>query len=55
MLSKSYVHGSNGSQLLGETLGSNFDSAAELWGEREALIVRHQNIRWTYRGIAKES
>ena len=53
MLSKSYVHGSNGSQLLGETLGSNFDSAAELWGEREALIVRHQNIRWTYRELQK--
>ena len=51
MLSKSYVHGSNKSQLLGETLGSNFDAAAERWSDREALVVRHQNIRWTYREL----
>ena len=51
MLSKSYVHGSNKSQLLGETLGSNFDAAVERWSDREALVVRHQNIRWTYREL----
>ena len=51
MLTKSYVHGSNKSQLLGETLGSNFDAAAARWSDREALVVRHQNIRWTYKEL----
>ncbi len=53
MLSKSYVHGSSSSNLLGETLGANFDAAAERWSDREALVVRHQNLRWTYKDLKK--
>ncbi|MAA53962.1 MAG: AMP-binding protein, partial [Porticoccaceae bacterium] len=53
MLSKSYVHGSSSSNLLGETLGANFDAAAERWSDREALVVVHQNLRWTYRDLKK--
>ena len=53
MLSKSYVHGSSSANLLGETLGTNFDAAAERWGDREALVVRHQNLRWTYKDLKK--
>ena len=48
MLSESYVHGASSANLLGQTLGANFDSAAERWGDREALVVRHQNLRWSY-------
>ncbi len=44
----SYVHGASGVPLLGETIGDFFDGAAARWGDREALVVRHQNIRWTY-------
>ena len=29
-------------------MGANFDSAVKKWGKRDALIVRHQNIRWSY-------
>ena len=34
--------------LIGETIGSHFDRAATRWAGREALVVRHQQIRWTY-------
>ena len=48
MLTQSYVHGASLKPLLGETIGVNFDQAAERWGDRDALVVRHQNISWTY-------
>ena len=51
MLSESYVHGASSASLLGQTLGANFDSAAERWGDREALVVRHQNLRWSYNDL----
>jgi fatty-acyl-CoA synthase len=34
--------------LIGETIGSHFDRAAARWAGQEALVVRHQQIRWTY-------
>ena len=49
----SYVHGASDVPLLGETIGHFFDRAAALWGGREALVVRHQNIRWTYGELGK--
>ena len=51
MLSESYVHGASSAKLLGQTLGANFDSAAERWGNREAVVVRHQNLRWSYNDL----
>ena len=51
MLSDSYVHGASSANLLGQTLGANFDSAAERWGNREAVVVRHQNLRWSYNDL----
>jgi fatty-acyl-CoA synthase len=44
----SYVHGVSLNPLLGETVGRNFDRLAEQHAEREALIVPHQGVRWTY-------
>ena len=44
----SYVCGLSSMPLLGETIGAHFDGAAERWPDREALVVRHQNIRWNY-------
>jgi fatty-acyl-CoA synthase len=44
----SYVHGTSLEPLLGETVGCNFDRMAERHAEREALIVPHQNVRWSY-------
>ncbi len=47
-MSPSYVSGVSDLPLLGETIGQNFDRAARQWADREALVVRHQAIRWTY-------
>ena len=52
-LQLSYVHGGGTLPLLGETLGACFDRIVERFGEREALVVRHQNIRWTYRDLQR--
>jgi fatty-acyl-CoA synthase len=49
----SYVHGGGTRPLLGETIGACFDRIVERFGEREALVVRHQNIRWTYRDLQR--
>src|SRR6202035_4198641 len=29
-------------------IGQAFDATVAAWGTRDALIVRHQNVRWTY-------
>ena len=47
-LTQSYVHGASDVPLIGETIGAYFDQAAARWGERDALVVRHQQIRWSY-------
>ena len=44
----SYVNGLADTPLLGETIGVNFDRAVATWGDRPALIVRQQGVRWTY-------
>ncbi len=49
----SYVHGASGTPLIGDTIGVYFDRIAERFAECDALIVRHQQIRWTY-GELKE-
>ena len=54
MLTQSYVHGASAVPLIGDTIGSHFDKAVERWPEREALVVRHQNIRWSYRDLQRE-
>jgi fatty-acyl-CoA synthase len=50
----SYVHGAVGVPLIGETIGANFDRAVERWGERPALIVRQQGVRWNYRELGEK-
>ena len=44
----SYVCGLSQVPLLGETIGEHFDRAVLRWPDCEALVVRHQNIRWNY-------
>ena len=51
MTNLSYVCGVGTEPLLYKTVGAVLEDAAARWGEREALIVRHQNIRWTYREL----
>ncbi|MFC4308580.1 AMP-binding protein [Steroidobacter flavus] len=47
----SYVCGTGSVPLLYKTVGAVLADAARRWGDRPALIVRHQNIRWTYREL----
>ena len=51
----SYVSGGSTQPLLGETIGACFDRIVHRFGEREALVVRHQNIRWTYRELQRRT
>ncbi len=43
-----YAHGTSETPLLGETIGENLARAVAAHGDREALVVRHQDVRWTY-------
>jgi len=47
-LTQSYVHGVSSTPLIGETIGVHFDDAAERWSGRDALIVRQQDVCWSY-------
>src|SRR5215472_7030053 len=51
MTGLSYVHGASGVPLIGETIGARFDRIAARFAEREALVVRHQGVRWNYRAF----
>jgi fatty-acyl-CoA synthase len=49
----SYDHGTSSRKLIGETIGAYFDGIAAAHRDRDALIVRHQGIRWTYGELAR--
>jgi fatty-acyl-CoA synthase len=53
-LIQSYVHGASALPLIGETIGVHLDRAVERWPESEALVVRHQGVRWTYRELQRQ-
>ncbi|MGA8667558.1 MAG: AMP-binding protein [Candidatus Dormiibacterota bacterium] len=47
----SYASGPSSRALLGETIGENLRRTVERHGEREALVVPHQDYRATYRQL----
>jgi fatty-acyl-CoA synthase len=47
----SYVHGVSDTPLIGETVSGLFDRITAEHGDNEALVVTHQQIRWTYREL----
>ena len=47
-LTQSYVHGTSTTPLCGDTIGRHLEAAVSRWGDREALVVRHQDVRWRY-------
>ena len=49
----SYVCGTSDQELIYQTIGDAFDRAVERWADREAIVVRHQDIRWTYRQLGE--
>ena len=44
----SYSHGISDKPLIGETLGCHFDRTVTRWGHRPGLIVRQQQVHWTW-------
>jgi fatty-acyl-CoA synthase len=50
----SYVHGCSTSPLLGETIGRCLDRICEQFADSDALISRHQGIRYTYGQLKNE-
>lgn len=51
MTQLSYVHGASDKRLIGQTIGRFFDEACARHAAREALVVRHQNVRLTYAAL----
>jgi fatty-acyl-CoA synthase len=49
----SYVHGTSDTPLIGETIGAHFDRMVEQFAGRDALIVRHQGIRWSWHDLKR--
>ncbi len=50
----SYTCGPQTKPLLPMTIGAAFDRAVERFSDREALVVRHQNLRYTWAQLAEE-
>src|SRR4051812_12283629 len=48
MTRRSYAQGAFSTPLLGETIGACLERTAREHGGREALVVRHQDVRLTY-------
>lgn len=45
----SYVHGAHDVPLIGDTIGVFLKNIAARHGDNDALVVPHQDVRWTYR------
>ena len=50
----SYASGTSEQPLLGITIGDMFDQIVDQYPDNEALIVRHQDIRYTYRQLKEK-
>jgi fatty-acyl-CoA synthase len=46
--SKSYLCGTASEPLIFETIGACVDRMAEAYPNKEALVVKHQDVRWTF-------
>ncbi len=51
----SYTHGVSLTPLLSDTIGSHLDSVAEAMPDNPALVAAHQNIRWSYGELKRET
>src|SRR5579871_6752494 len=49
----SYAHGTSDVPLVGETIGGYFERMVARYPEREAVVVAHQDVRWTYAEFAE--
>jgi fatty-acyl-CoA synthase len=51
----SYVHGVGTAPLIADTIGGALNRAAERWGDRDALVACHQQLRYSYRELRDEA
>ncbi len=51
----SYAHGITSTPLLGDTIGENLHRTVQKFGDREAIVSRHQNYRATYRQMWEQT
>ena len=55
MTRDSYVRGDTAPALIGATIGAYLDDVARRDGTREALVIPHQQVRWTYADLKARS
>jgi len=53
-MKSSYAHGTSLVALLGETIGASLEATTERFPDREVLVSRHQNLRYTYATFSQE-
>lgn len=51
----SYAEGARTPALLDITMGQALEQAAQQWGERDALVIPHQAVRWTWKELLQRS
>jgi fatty-acyl-CoA synthase len=50
----SYAHGAVDTPLLGETIGANLDRTIARFPDDDALVARHQDVRWSWSELGEE-
>jgi fatty-acyl-CoA synthase len=53
-LTQSYYSGASSTQIIYQTIGDYLDHICQRFPDNEALVVRHQNVRWTYAEFKRE-
>ena len=51
----SCAQGARTPALLDITIGHALEQAAQQWGDREALVIPHQDVRWTWKELLQRS
>ena len=51
----SYVHGVGTTSLIADTIGGALNRAAKRWGDSDALVSCHQQLRYSYRELRDEA
>jgi fatty-acyl-CoA synthase len=53
-LTQSYASLASSVPLMGDTIGVHFDKMAAKWADRDAVIMRHQNIKLSYGELKRQ-
>jgi len=48
----SYVHGAGTTPLIADAIGAALNDAAERWGDRDAPVACHQQLRYSSESFA---